>query len=113
MYRLCRSRIFKYPVSIVRLRSYLHSLAHDQLPDHVTLPHTEDDIAAIHGYLEYVVGMAAERLRLLEEKHAADLAAVPPCGAASVSARHAIAPFEASCGGTGSGRHGWTVRGRL
>jgi hypothetical protein len=67
--------LIKYPVSIVRLRSYLHSLAHDQLPDHVTLPHTEDDIAAIHGYLEYVVGMAAERLRLLEEKHAADLAA--------------------------------------
>ncbi len=66
--------LVKYPVSIVRLRSYLHSLAHDQLPDHVALPHSEDDIAAIHGYLEHVVGMAAERLRLLDEKHAADLA---------------------------------------
>lgn len=66
--------LVKYPLSIVRLRSYLHSLAHDQLPDHVTLPDTEDDIAAIHEYLKHVVSMAAERLRLLEEKHAADLA---------------------------------------
>lgn len=65
----------KYPLSIVRLRSYLHSLAHSQLPDDVTLPPTEDDLTAIQEDLKHVVGMAAERLRLLREKHAADLAA--------------------------------------
>lgn len=66
--------LIKYPLSIVRLRSYLHRLANDQLPDQVTSPPAEDDIVAIHGYLEHIVNMAAERLRLLKEKHEADIA---------------------------------------
>lgn len=66
--------LLKYPASITRLRQYLKDLAQDQLPDHVELPHDEDDINAIQQYLEKIVEQAEERIRLLSEKHEADLA---------------------------------------
>jgi signal transduction histidine kinase len=67
--------LLKYPASITRLRRYLQNIALDRLPDHVELCHDEDDINAIRQYLEQIVVQAEERIRLLEDKHTADLAA--------------------------------------
>lgn len=67
--------LLKYPASITHLRRYLKCLAQDQLPAHVDLPHDEDDLNAIRQYLETIVKHAEERIRLLEDKHEADLAA--------------------------------------
>lgn len=67
--------LLKYPASITRLRRYLQDIALDRLPDRVELCHDEDDINAIRQCLEQIVIHAEERIRLLEEKQAATLAA--------------------------------------
>lgn len=66
--------LFKYPVNMVRLRSYLRILAQNGLPERVAMSEDEDDIAAVHFYLKQIVRHAEERLNLLEERHKAALA---------------------------------------
>jgi len=65
--------LMKYPVNIRKLRGYVTALAENQIPDHVALSEDEDDLAAIQRHMEAVVHMAEERLRLLEERHAAEI----------------------------------------
>lgn len=67
--------LVKYPVNLIRLRSYLRSLAEDRLPGEVVLSDAENDIAAIRVYLEKIIQHAEERLQLLQSKHEADIEA--------------------------------------
>lgn len=65
--------LIKYPVSITRLRRYLQTLSDGKLPGHIALTDDEDDLAAVQRYLEKLVSLAEERIRLLEIKHQAEL----------------------------------------
>jgi signal transduction histidine kinase len=69
------SLLFKYPSSIVRLRHYLNTLAGGKIPDQVTLSKDEDDLAAVQHYMELIVKMASDRIRIAEKQHAEELEA--------------------------------------
>ena len=69
------SLLLKYPVSIVRLRSYLSSLVEGKIPALVCLSKDEDDLAAVQGYLEGIVKMAEDRIRMLKSQYENKLAA--------------------------------------
>lgn len=65
--------LLKYPVSIVRLRSYLSTLVEGGVPIRVALPKDEDDLAAVQHYMELIVKMAEERVRMLQLQHEIEL----------------------------------------
>jgi hypothetical protein len=67
--------LIKYPVSIVRLRRYLNTLAAGGIPDEVTLTEEEDDLAAVQRHMERIVKLAEDRIFLLERRHAVELEA--------------------------------------
>jgi signal transduction histidine kinase len=67
--------LLKYPVSIVRLRRYLSTLANGEIPAHISLSQDEDDLAAVQHYMEYIVKMAEERIAILEKSHKSALEA--------------------------------------
>jgi len=67
--------LFKYPVSIVRLRQYLSTIASGGIPDQVTLTEDEDDLAAVQRYMERIVNMAEDRIKMIEKRHEIDLEA--------------------------------------
>ncbi|MEI6564026.1 MAG: hypothetical protein WCO42_06955 [bacterium] len=58
--------LLKYPVSIVRLRRYLSTLADGGIPDVVTLPEDEDDLAAVQRHMERLVKLQ-ETLEILKD----------------------------------------------
>ena len=61
--------LLKYPVSIVRLRRYLSTLANGEIPAHISLSRDEDDLAAVQHYMEYIVKMAEDRIAILKKSH--------------------------------------------
>jgi signal transduction histidine kinase len=65
--------LVKYPVSIVRLRRYLSTLAAGGIPDEVTLTEEEDDLAAVQRHMERIVKLAEDRVHMLERRHAVEL----------------------------------------
>lgn len=65
--------LLKYPVSIVRLRHYLSTLAGGGIPDQIVLTEDEDDLAAVQHYMERIVNMAEDRIRMLEKRHEVEL----------------------------------------
>lgn len=67
--------LIKYPVSIVRLRRYLSTLAAGGIPDAVTLTEEEDDLAAVQRHMERIVKLAEDRVYMLERRHAVELEA--------------------------------------
>lgn len=67
--------LFKYPMSIVRLRHYLSTLASGGIPGRVTLSRDEDDLVAVQHYMEQIVTMAEERIRMIEKRHEVELGA--------------------------------------
>jgi signal transduction histidine kinase len=67
--------LFKYPVSIVRLRFYLNTLANGGIPELVTLPEDEDDLAAVQHYLARIVKIAEDRIRMLQAQYEVELEA--------------------------------------
>ncbi|MEI8140990.1 MAG: hypothetical protein WCI03_14130 [bacterium] len=67
--------LFKYPVSIVRLRHYLSTIASGGIPEQVTLTEDEDDLAAVQHYMERIVNMAEDRIMLIEKRHEVELGA--------------------------------------
>jgi signal transduction histidine kinase len=67
--------LMKYPVSVVRLRRYLNTLAAGGIPDEVTLTEEEDDLAAVQRHMERIVKLAEDRIFLLERRHAVELEA--------------------------------------
>ena len=67
--------LVKYPVSIVRLRHYLSTIASGGIPDQVTLSEDEDDLAAVQHYMERIVNMAEDRIKMIEKRHEVDLEA--------------------------------------
>lgn len=67
--------LFKYPVSIVRLRRYLGAIAGGGIPEQVTLPEDEDDLAAVQHYMERIVSMAEDRIAMIEKRHEVELQA--------------------------------------
>lgn len=67
--------LFKYPVSIVRLRQYLSTIASGGIPGQVTLSKDEDDLAAVQHYMEQIVTMAEDRIRMIEKRHEVELGA--------------------------------------
>lgn len=67
--------LLKYPVSIVRLRHYLSTLAHGGIPDQVILTEDEDDLAAVQRHMERIVKLAEDRIHMLECRHAVELEA--------------------------------------
>ncbi len=67
--------LLKYPVSIVRLRRYLSTLADGGIPDEVTLTEDEDDLAAVQRHMERLVKLAEDRIHMLERRHAVELEA--------------------------------------
>lgn len=67
--------LFKYPVSIVRLRQYLSTIASGGIPGQVTLSQDEDDLAAVQHYMEQIVTMAEDRIHMIEKRHEVELGA--------------------------------------
>lgn len=67
--------LFKYPVSIVRLRHYLSTIASGGIPDQISLSEDEDDLAAVQRYMERIVNMAEDRIMLIEKRHEVELEA--------------------------------------
>ena len=67
--------LFKYPVSIVRLRHYLSTIANGGIPGQVTLSQDEDDLAAVQRYMEQIVAMAEDRIQMIEKRHEVELGA--------------------------------------
>lgn len=67
--------LLKYPVSIVRLRSYLSTLANGGIPELVSLPEDEDDLAAVQRYMGRIVNMAEDRVRMLQAEYEVELEA--------------------------------------
>lgn len=67
--------LFKYPVSIVRLRQYLSVLAGGGVPELVSISKDEDDLAAVQGYLERIVKMAEDRIQMIQKQYAVELEA--------------------------------------
>ena len=61
--------LLKYPVSIVRLRSYLSTLVDGKIPAFVSLSKNEDDLAAVQQYMEGIVKMAEERVRMIKSQY--------------------------------------------
>ena len=60
--------LHKYPQNIVKLRQYLRNIAEGELPDKVTLEHTEDDLGAIETYLNQVLSSLRDKVTLLERQ---------------------------------------------
>ena len=58
----------KYPVNIVRLRSYLLNMAQGDLPKHVELLKDGGDIEVVEEYLNLIVGQLRERLEILKDE---------------------------------------------
>jgi hypothetical protein len=67
--------LFKYPVSIVRLRQYLSILAGGGIPELVSISKDEDDLVAVQGYLERIIKMAEDRIQMLKKQYAVELEA--------------------------------------
>lgn len=67
--------LIKYPVSVVRLRRYLSTLADGGIPAEVSLTEEEDDLAALQRHMERIVKLAEDRIYMLERRHAVDLEA--------------------------------------
>jgi len=67
--------LFKYPVSIVRLRHYLSTIASGGIPEQVALTEDEDDLAAVQHYMERIVNMAEDRIVMIEKRHEVELEA--------------------------------------
>ncbi len=67
--------LFKYPVSIVRLRFYLSTIANGGVPDQIILSEDEDDLAAVQHYMERIVKMAEDRIQMIEKRHEVELEA--------------------------------------
>lgn len=65
--------LLKYPVSIVRLRHYLSTLAGGGIPDQIILAKDEDDLVAVQHAMERIVNMAQDRIQLLEKRHEVEL----------------------------------------
>jgi hypothetical protein len=65
--------LLKYPVSIVRLRHYLSILAEGGIPELVILSESEDDLAAVQHYMERIVKMAEDRIRMIQDHYAIEL----------------------------------------
>lgn len=65
--------LFKYPVSIVRLRHYLQVLAGGGIPELVNIAKDEDDLVAVQEYLEQIIKMAEDRIQLLKKQHDLEL----------------------------------------
>jgi len=69
------SLLLKYPVSIVRLREYLSTLAKGEIPDQINLPENENDLVAVQYHMERIVKMAEDRIQLLEIRYQVELQA--------------------------------------
>ncbi len=67
--------LFKYPVSIVRLRHYLGVLADGEVPGLVKLSKDEDDLSAVQTYLERIIKMAEDRIQIIQRQHVVELEA--------------------------------------
>lgn len=67
--------LVKYPVNIVRLRSYLGTLAAGNLPEQMHLSTEEDDLAAIQNYMTRISELAEERITILNSQHQLELEA--------------------------------------
>lgn len=69
------SLLLKYPINIIRLRSYLRTLAEGEIPAFVALSEDEDDLAAVQRYMEMIVKIAEERIQMLKVQHEVELKA--------------------------------------
>ena len=69
------SLLLKYPINIIRLRSCLSTLAEGKIPDFVALSKDEDDLAAVQRYMETIVKMAEEHIRMLKAQYEVKLEA--------------------------------------
>ncbi len=58
----------KYPLNIVRLRNYLHTLASGEMPVRIQLSQDTDDLTAMQQYMTEIVRQAAERIRIIKEQ---------------------------------------------
>jgi len=58
----------KYPLNIVRLRNYLHTLASGEMPVRIQLSQDTDDLTAMQQYMTDIVRQAAERIRVIKEQ---------------------------------------------
>ena len=58
----------RYPRTVVRLRRYLEQIAVGELPDTVSLPADEDDLAAIGGCLRLILDQTRERVQTIHEQ---------------------------------------------
>lgn len=62
------SMLLQYPRNILKLRSCLQKIAAGEMPEKITLLHSEDDIVAIENYLNTVVADLRQKVRLLQEQ---------------------------------------------
>lgn len=58
--------LFKYPVTIRKLRRYLENMVQGELPDRIDLVRTESDIAVIENSLNLILARLKERLKVVE-----------------------------------------------
>jgi methyl-accepting chemotaxis protein len=60
--------LLKYPKNIMRLRHGLQKIAEGELPERITLLHSEDDIMAIENYLNTLLDELRKKVVLLQEQ---------------------------------------------
>jgi hypothetical protein len=58
----------QYPANLERLRGYLERIAHEDIPDHATLLHAEQDISDIERYLNVVISGLHDKIFQLDKQ---------------------------------------------